>query len=115
MGATTHSVYTFLAGKLPTGCGYIKRALAGLRVTLTTDTQNRHGSVSVGQAGLVSAACRHEGRALLLSKWLREAELPLSERASILGQICDATDSRDKAIAKLGIEPQDARGRDLNS
>lgn len=103
----THGVWSFLAlGKLPKGGAYIRRLLGELRRELETRVNAAHGEISLGNAALVTTVCRHEGRALLLSRYLAlEAEsLKLLDRMTMLEAIGRATDARDKAIRALDLD-----------
>lgn len=111
--AERHGVWSFLAlGRLPKGGAYIRRLLGELRRELETRVSQAHGEVSLGHAALVTTVCRHEGRALLLSRYLAlEGDgLKLMDRVSVLESIGRATDARDKAIAALKLQrsPGDA-------
>src|SRR5690348_7716271 len=67
----THGVWSFLAlGRLPKGASYVRRLMAALRRKLEADIAKAHGQVTLTHAALVTTVCRHEGRALLLSRYL---------------------------------------------
>lgn len=105
--AQKHGVNSFLAlGRLPRGASYIRRNLNGLGAKLTADVREKYGAVSSLHAALIQSALRHEARAMLLQRWLRlEGNgLPLLERMALVKGICDASDSRDKCIGRLGID-----------
>lgn len=105
--AQAHGVWSFLAlGRLPKGASYIRRLMGELRTQLERCVVQVHGQVSLGHAATITTVCRHEGRALLLSRYLATEgdALPIAQRVPILEAIGRATDSRDKAIAALDID-----------
>jgi len=59
---------------------------------------------------LLQSAVRHETRALLAAKWLRDQDgkLNLEQRLQLLATISAATDSRDKCLVRLGLDRRDA-------
>src|SRR5665213_1720296 len=101
-----HGKYGFLqSGMLPAGARYIGRRIIKFSDFLTTTMHERTGEVSVYAAALIQTACRHESRASLLTKWLRdEKDLPLNERLAVLKEIGNASDSRDKCLKSLGLD-----------
>ena len=104
--ATRHGVYGFLAlGRLPKGASYVRRLMGEFRSELERAVVEAHGEVSLSNAALITTVCRHEGRALLLSRYLAlEGDaLKTLERASLLEAIGRASDARDKAIEKLKL------------
>jgi hypothetical protein len=106
-------------GSYPKGCSHVRRLVGRMRVELENAVQSLCGSVSLYQAALIQSACRHEGRALLLTRWLRTESdgarkqagdasdkpggLTVGERLAILKEIGNATDSRDRCIRGLGL------------
>jgi uncharacterized protein YjcR len=107
--AERHGAWGFLAlGRLPKGASYIRRLMGELRRELEKAVAATHGEVSLPHAALVTTVCRHEGRAMLLSRYLAlESEkgdgIKLAERVSILEAIGRATDARDRAIKQLDL------------
>lgn len=111
--AVTHGIYSFLAmGSLPKGASYIRRQLSRLEDALRDAVLDKHGEISLLRAALVQTACRHEGRALLLSRWLRDRAGQMSDhdRMVYLREIGNASDARDRALKALGL---DNNGRDV--
>jgi hypothetical protein len=104
--AIRSGTFSFLAsGRWPKGAGYVSRLTRGLRVALEAAVRERHGDVSVYHGCLIQTAERSEARSLLLQKWLRDApDLTTAERVSILHGITGASEARDRAVAKLGID-----------
>ena len=106
-------------GSYPKGCSHVRRHVGAMRAELERVVLDFAGSLSVYQAALIQSACRHEGRALLLTRWLRvemdgarksaadadtpPAGLTVSERLAILKEVGNATDSRDRCIKALGL------------
>jgi hypothetical protein len=73
--AMTHGVRSFLAlGRAPRGAEYIFRLLGKFRRQLEATVAEVHGEVSLVHATAIHSALRHEGRALLLTRWLRELD-----------------------------------------
>jgi hypothetical protein len=107
-------------GSYPKGCSHVRRLVGRMRVELEDAVCEQHGSIGVYQAALVQSACRHEGRALLLTRWLRTetdgsrkcsadatdkpAGLTVAEKLGILKEIGNATDSRDRCLKLLGLD-----------
>lgn len=104
--AERHGCWGFLAlGRLPKGGAYIRRLLGELRRELEARVSQAHGEISLGHAALVTTVCRHEGRALLLSRYLAMEgdSIKLMDRVSVLESIGRATDARDRTIEKLDL------------
>lgn len=97
----------FTSGRLPRGASYVSRCIRGMRAALETALMERHGTVSIPHAALVSSATRHEARALLTQRLLREAdELPVMDRRQLLADFTAATEARDRCIAALGLDAE---------
>ena len=76
----------------PDGCSYVYRQLNKFRRQLEQAVVNDHGEIGELHACLIQSAARHEGRAILLNRWLREdGSLALRERRSTLAEISAAT------------------------
>jgi len=104
--ATRHGVYGFLAiGSLPKGASYVRRLLGQFERHLREAVQEREGEIRTYHAALIQTACRHEGRAQLLTRWIREADdkLKLTDKVAVLKEIGAASDSRDKCLERLGL------------
>jgi len=78
--------------------------------------------VPIDLACFINSACRHETRAGLLFRWLRnEGEaIPLERRITLLREISAATDSRDRAIRALALNapesgPVDSSGQPMTA
>lgn len=100
------------AGKLPADCKYIENSRNKLRRQVETEIVAARGKTTVYDAALIQSLCRHETRAQLLQRWLRESEtdgkpLPIPDRAQLLREISSATDARDRCLEKLNL-PSDA-------
>lgn len=104
----THGVRSFLAlGRLPKGASYIRRLMGEFRRELEQRVGETHGGeVSLTKAALITTAARHEGRALLLSRYLAlEGDgLKTLERMSLLDAIGRASDARDRVLEKLDLD-----------
>src|ERR1700733_10752198 len=119
-----------MAAKLPTGCSYIRKSIRQFRAALEDEVIRRFEEVTTYRAALIQSASRHEQRALLLQRYLREAAdaetashtlhneaidgkhtstvsrptgLSIMDRCQILAQISAATDARDKCLERLGL------------
>jgi hypothetical protein len=111
--AAKHGVYGYLAiGSLPKGASYIRRQLGRFEGALRDAVTYKHGEVGVYHAALIQTACRHEGRAQLLTRWLREIDgtATITDRVAILREIGSASDARDRCLRLLEL---DAGGRDV--
>lgn len=118
---------SFVIGRFPPGCSYIARQAHLLRRQLRAAVTAQDGATTVWSESVISSACTHEARRLLLQRWLREADasksttkamkengravsiteksgLGIMERASILDRISAATDARDRCIRQLGLD-----------
>ena len=103
----SHGVYSFLAlGRAPAGCGYVFRMIGQFKRAVEADVAERYGEISIYHAALIQTACRHEGRAQLLTRKLRqcEAELSHADQLATLKEIGNASDSRDKCLKLLGLD-----------
>jgi len=121
--ATRHGIRGYLAvGSLPRGSSYVRRLLSGFRTSLESAVVDRHGEIGTYHAALVQSACRHECRALLLTRWLRkeagdradgnggkQSTMSLADRLAVLRDISAASDSRDRCLEKLGLGKQEAK------
>lgn len=115
---------------LPPGCKYIEDSANRIRRELEAAVAERHGEIDIYHGALIQSVVRHETRAMLLYRWLRQTEpkqtstasmserngnkttsgsksttsgLSIMERASLMKDISTATDSRDKCIERLGL------------
>lgn len=104
VNALKHGVTAYLAiGKLPKGASYIRRNLGKFRRTAEQCVVDVFGEISLHKGALIQSACRHEARAQLLTRWLRDHEPTLEELRVTLAEIGRATDSRDRCLAGLGL------------
>lgn len=69
------------------------------------------GDVSLYREAALQSAIRHEARARLAAKWLRDEHNPrkqktltLSERLALTATISNATDARDKCLKLAGLD-----------
>ena len=112
--AIKSGVYSFLAnGRYPKGAEYVGRLIGQLRLSLEGIVMERESEVTVYNAAVIQSACRHEGRAQLLQRWLRELDKggspSIQDRLAILKEIGNASDARDKCLKALGLheKPQE--------
>ena len=106
--AMRHGVSSYLClGKLPKGGAYIRRQLSLLKQQLERDVQDLYGELTTYHAALIQSACRHEGRAQLLTRWMRQVEndarekdetVAISDRLAIVKEIGSASDARDRCL-----------------
>lgn len=103
----THGRHSLRLGALPKGCNHIRRSIASLRRQLEAAILADRGEIDLPSAAILQTACRFERHAQLASKWLRDhAEtLEPSDKLAISRDIAKASESRDKAIAALGLKP----------
>jgi len=109
--AHEHRQHGYLAtGRLPKGASYVAAVAKRLRRSLEAAVLARDPRVEVYAAALIQSACRHEIRALLSQKWMRDKEDLTSDQAlTFLREISLATDARDKCLRALGLDrPPDA-------
>lgn len=101
-----HGACSFAIGKMPAGASYVGRLVQWLRRTLRQAVVERHGATDVHSEAVIASACIHEGRRLLLARWLRlEGDaLPLLDRAGLLDRIGNASTARDRCIERLGLD-----------
>lgn len=106
-----HGRYSYLAmGRAPQGCEYIGRLVGQFRKALEAAVTEKHGEVALYHAALIQSACRHEGRAQLLTRWLRLCdELSYADRLATLKEVGAASDARDKALKAIGLHDVDDR------
>ena len=105
--ATRNGKYGWLAiGSLPVGASYVRRCVGKLRRELEIAVQSQDGELGAYKAGLCQSAARHEGRALLAVRWLRERGDRMNdmERLAYLKEIGAATDARDRCLRALGLD-----------
>jgi hypothetical protein len=103
-GMRSQSALT-LAG-LPTGCGFIRRAVGVLRVQLEQAAIAIHGELSLSLDSLVNLACRHEVRSMLASKWLRDhgAKMSPTEKLAMAAAVTESGEARDRCIRALKLD-----------
>lgn len=94
------------ASALPKGCNFIHRELRAFRRALEDATVEVHGGISIPMAAAINTACRAETHAQLCARWLRreETNLDANQRLSYSAAIVKASEARDKAIDRLGID-----------
>ena len=94
--------------KLPKGCKAIESELQALGRAIGHELSQQHGVAQVPLYAMAvqQTATRHELRARLAGRWLRLApdDLPIETRLALLKAISDASDQRDKCLARLGLE-----------
>jgi hypothetical protein len=92
-------------GSYPKGCSYVRRITGRLRTQLEGGVAAIHGQITPYQTACIQSACRHEGVALLIQRWLRLewANLSASDKLALLRQFETATDARDRCLEKLGL------------
>lgn len=93
------------ASKLPSGCQYVEKAIISFRIAIEDAVLILHGEISVLHAAYVQSACRSEQRAMLLERWLREADakgqLSIQEQIRLLRERDSASARRDACLRQL--------------
>lgn len=104
--ALQHGVHSFLAiGRMPRGASYVRRLLGKYQRSLRRAVEANGDAVSLYQAGLITSAIRHEGRALLLTRWLRDKEsMKDQDKLAYAREIGAATDARDRCVKQLELD-----------
>jgi hypothetical protein len=94
-----------VTGSLPKGASWIRRVVGEFRRQIESAVLALHGEVTPYASAVAQSATRHEARALLAGRWLKQQgeSLSLSERLQLLATIGTATDSRDKCLERLGL------------
>ena len=103
----TSGTHSFLAtGRWPKGASYVTRLVRQLRRALDAATLDQHGEITIYQSATIQTACRHEVRAMLLQRWLRneDASLSTDEKVRMLAEIGKASDARDRCLKALGLD-----------
>lgn len=105
-GNANRMTHALRASKLPKDAKAEENAGYALRRLLMEALEAQHGKgrVPVAAQALVQTAHRHEMRARLAARWLRQGkDLTLAERLNLLETISTASESRDKIILQLGL------------
>ncbi len=90
--------------KSPAGCSYIDKQTRSLRAAILGELAER-GDLSLYREALAQSCLRHETRALLAARWLREKkDLDLEKRLALVATISRATDDRDRCLARMGLD-----------
>jgi hypothetical protein len=99
-------VQSFVLGRYPKGGAYIARSIRWLRRQLRDAVGRQDGQTTIWSEAVIASACQHEGRRLLLLRWLRiEGDgLPVLDRAALLDRIGTSTDARDRCLKLLRLD-----------
>lgn len=101
-----HGVRTFLrSSALPKGAEYIQRKEQAFRRAVEHEV-SKGGTkrLGLGKIALVDAVIKHDTVLELLQRWLRvEENLSVTDRLNIMDKISKSTDSRNRALEKLGV------------
>jgi hypothetical protein len=103
--------HSFLAlGSLPKGASYVRRCMGSLRKVFEQAVLAKRGEISPVEAALINSAVRHEGAAMLLTRWLRKGADTMtdSDRLAYLRDIGRETDRRDKCLKSLRLDGADS-------
>ena len=111
-GNKNRTLHGLRASGLPNGCTYIRSSLSSLRTLVRNELEQRQGGgrLELYQEACLQSAVRHETRALLVARWLRLAgdELDIDKRISLLRDLSNATDARDRCLKELGLDKSPA-------
>jgi hypothetical protein len=99
----TKSVFT--TGRWPKGASYVAKLGWRLRRLLESEVYEAHGEISVSNQATIQTCCRHEIRALLVQRWLRESpDMEIEAKVRMLAEIGKASDARDRCLKALEID-----------
>ena len=103
-------------GQLPQGCQFVARHVNRFRRAVEDAVLGVRETITVFDAGCISTACRWEKYALLATRWLAEAysDLSVETRMKYAADTARASEARDRALARLGIDSK-AQGSGLFS
>lgn len=103
---TLHGIRGWLSiGSYPKGAAYVRRITGVMRSQIENAILDTHGEITPFAAALIQSACRHEGKALLVQRYMRQCpDATIAEKLSMLAAIGNATDARDKCLEKMGLD-----------
>jgi hypothetical protein len=107
LNALRHGLRADLSiGGLAKRYAWIRRTTGSLRRNLEQLATEVHGSLNPLHIATINRATRLELMALLAMRALRELDkdLSLQERLALWDRVTNATEARDKALAKLGLD-----------
>ena len=98
------------AGVLPKDCKYVEDRLNQFRRRMEDCCLDTHGEVSLTHAACIQTVLRWERHAALAQRWLVKAgdDLSPADRLKFSEQIAKASSARDKALARLQLDRDDA-------
>ncbi len=93
-------------GSLPPGASYVRKLVGRFRRAVEQTALDVHGSLGLYELSLAQSATRHELRAVLATRYLRDSGdgLPLADKLALLKTISDATDARDRCLRSLRLD-----------
>ncbi len=105
VGNTNSLRHGLKAGKLPKDARYIEHQMNSLRRTLESAVMAARGEVTIPDAAAIQTAVKWERHGALCLRWLRVEgdKLKPEQRLAFSREIAKASDSRDRAIAALGL------------
>ena len=108
-GNMNHVRHGFFAGKLPEHLEYIEKRVNSLRLQIEQKLLELNGEVTLTEAAAINSAIKWERHGVLANHWLRseEATMSATDRLKYSEAIAKASDARDRAIARLKLDPQD--------
>jgi hypothetical protein len=100
--ATRHGLR---GSKGPADALYVDMQARSLRRSIEQELEAR-GDKTLYREALLQSCMRHETRALLAAKWLRDNfdSLDLEKRLALTATISRATDDRDKCLQRMGLD-----------
>jgi hypothetical protein len=103
---TTGLSSSLTTGRWPRGASYVQRLVSGLRRDLERALAKQGERAEIWQAAVIQTACRHEARALLLQRKLREQAdaLTVEQFSMLLRDLSAASDARDRCLKMLGLD-----------
>lgn len=97
-------------GNLPAGCKYIEIRVASFRNNLEQAVLESKGEISITDASCINTALKWERHGLLANRWLRISaeKMNPSDVIRFSKEVAEASDKRDKAIQRLGLDKNKA-------
>ena len=98
-----HGLY---GSKLPAGCHYIENRCNRLRRQVEDELLATQGNISLTDAAAINSVLQWEKHLALASHYLRleDSNLSVAEKLKFSEAVAKASDARDKALLRLGLD-----------